>query len=606
MNSHSGNVKSRKRRSHANHLNRLVKTKRFVGRAAVGLLGFIALLAGCQKTNKPALREFALSGIIRSQVKKPMEGVLVSAKRGTITITVVSDEHGRYAFPADRLSPGSYILTVRAEGYDLPSPSVPVKVTAQGTTRDLQLVKLGKAQEAQQLQSAEWLMSITGTAAQKMKLSRCAYCHNLTVAMQSSYNPAGFATTILRMRHWAQSSSLSHPIPVPYPAYPRPGDAAFAKYLSTLNLSSGRTTWNFDFKTFPRPTGTATKVIYTEYDLPRPDAEPHDAVMGPDGMIYYIDFAQPIVGRLDPSTGDTKEWRLPVFKAGFPPGSLGLAIDKYGNLWIARWFQAGVTKFDVKTGQVTDYPISKKYGNVHSRTGFDSVGPSGDVWFDDTHNRRIYILNPKTGKMITYPLYPGFTWNWATDGSSQGNGKNHSPYGVVAGPDGMGYWADLGNRYIGTMDPKTGKTTLYPTPTPASGPRRLHIYPGPAGADVIWVAENDADKVAAFNTVTHEFKEWDDTLAWDEPYDAARDRYGYVWTGGALSDYATRLNPRTGQMVHYLLPTCCGVNIRHVGVDNLTNPPSMLFGENHQAKIILVQPLDEQPIPRGGKDDWTW
>ena len=35
-----------------------------------------------------------------------MEGVLVNAKRGTVTITVVSDAQGRYSFPAGKLSPG--------------------------------------------------------------------------------------------------------------------------------------------------------------------------------------------------------------------------------------------------------------------------------------------------------------------------------------------------------------------------------------------------------------------------------------------------------------------------------------------------------------------
>ena len=37
-----------------------------------------------------------------------MEGVLVSAQRdaSTITITGVSDTHGRYAFPENRLEPG--------------------------------------------------------------------------------------------------------------------------------------------------------------------------------------------------------------------------------------------------------------------------------------------------------------------------------------------------------------------------------------------------------------------------------------------------------------------------------------------------------------------
>ena len=39
-----------------------------------------------------------------------MEGVVVSAKKdgSTITISVVTDAQGRYAFPADRLEPGKY------------------------------------------------------------------------------------------------------------------------------------------------------------------------------------------------------------------------------------------------------------------------------------------------------------------------------------------------------------------------------------------------------------------------------------------------------------------------------------------------------------------
>ena len=50
-----------------------------------------------------------------------MEGVLVSAKRegSNKTITVVSDAKGRYAFPASRLEPGKYAVTIRAVGYDL-------------------------------------------------------------------------------------------------------------------------------------------------------------------------------------------------------------------------------------------------------------------------------------------------------------------------------------------------------------------------------------------------------------------------------------------------------------------------------------------------------
>src|SRR5688572_32830413 len=73
----------------------------------------------------------ALSGVVSSQKEGRMEGVLVSAKResSNITVTVVSDSQGRYAFPGDRLPAGNYRIKTRAVGYDLNDPGV-VKVDA--------------------------------------------------------------------------------------------------------------------------------------------------------------------------------------------------------------------------------------------------------------------------------------------------------------------------------------------------------------------------------------------------------------------------------------------------------------------------------------------
>lgn len=162
-------------------------------------------------------------------------------------------------------------------------------------------------------------------------------------------------------------------------------------------------------------------------------------------------------------------------------------------------------------------------------------------------------------------------------------------YGVAVSSKGMGYWGDLANTNIGEMDPATGETKLYPTPTPNSGPRRMHIDAN----DVIWFAENNesARKIAMFDTKTKQFKEWTPPNEYDDPYDVASDKAGYVWGGGEETDYVTRLNPKTGVLVDYLLPTP-NVNIRRVDVDNRTSPPSMMLGENHQAKIVLIQPLE--------------
>ena len=533
-----------------------------------------------------------LAGVVTSESNGPMEGVLVKAKQmgGNITVTVVTDDHGRYVFPAGRLAPGRYSLTIRAIGYDLANSATSVTVGKKTTNADLKLSKVDALATAAQLQPAEWLMSIPGMPSQKNAIYGCAgTCHNLNLPLKSTYDPSGWMTTLVRMRNWEPASNVDNPILLPYHSGQRPEDEKFAQYLASINLSS-RTTLDFEWKTYPRPTGKASRVFITEYDLPRLNAEPHDVVMDSEGMIWYIDFAEAFLGRLDPHTGKTKEWTLTEFKPGFAPGSLGLALDQQENLWIARSFQGGIAKFDRKTEKITNYSIPAENNNVHSRTSFIAVGPDGKVWFDDTFNRRMYIVNPTTGQMKGYSLYPGFKWDLENDpGASQGNGENHFPYGVAVSSTGIGYWADLGNRNIGELDPETGKTTLYPTPTPASAPRRMNM----GAEDQLWFAENNLSsrKIAMFDTKTKQFKEWTDPLVWDTPYDVVCDKAGYAWTGGIPTDYVSRLNPKTGEIVQYLLPSLA-VNIRRVSVDNFTSPPSMLIGENHQAKIALIQPLE--------------
>ena len=62
-----------------------------------------------------------------------MEGVLVSAKKAgsTMTVTVVSDEHGQYRFPSSKLPPGQYALAHSGRGIRSGQPST-IEVGASG------------------------------------------------------------------------------------------------------------------------------------------------------------------------------------------------------------------------------------------------------------------------------------------------------------------------------------------------------------------------------------------------------------------------------------------------------------------------------------------
>src|SRR5712691_10302926 len=63
----------------------------------------------------------ALTGQVSSAEEGAMEGVVVSAKRdgSTISVSVVTDAGGRFAFPAARLEPGHYTLKARAAGFEI-------------------------------------------------------------------------------------------------------------------------------------------------------------------------------------------------------------------------------------------------------------------------------------------------------------------------------------------------------------------------------------------------------------------------------------------------------------------------------------------------------
>jgi len=50
------------------------------------------------------------------------------------------------------------------------------------------------------------------------------------------------------------------------------------------------------------------------------------------------------------------------------------------------------------------------------------------------------------------------------------------------------------------------------------------------------------------------------------------------------------LNPKSGEIVEYLLPRF--TNVHRVFVDNSTTPPTFWVGNNHDASIVKLEPLE--------------
>src|SRR4029079_9061462 len=47
-----------------------------------------------------------------------------------------------------------------------------------------------------------------------------------------------------------------------------------------------------------------------EYDVPTPNSRPHDPALAPDGSLWYTGQVANKLGRLDPKTGQIKEYAL--------------------------------------------------------------------------------------------------------------------------------------------------------------------------------------------------------------------------------------------------------------------------------------------------------
>jgi streptogramin lyase len=539
------------------------------------LVAASVLLIACGLSS--AGRAQTLSGSVGSVEEGAMEGVLVSAQQAgsPITVTVVSDEHGRFRFPAGRLSSGRYTLRIRAVGYDLDGPQA---VELGASPADVAVKLRRTADLAAQLTNTEWFMSMPGTPEQKRPLLECMSCHTFERIVRSTYSAEAFFPVLKRMAQYANNTTQAR-------VQSRVAERdvrddlvrKLAAYLATVNLGSAPV-WDYELQTLPRPKGRATHVVITEYDLPRQTIAPHDVRTDAQGHVWYSNFVENFLGELDPKTGANRDWPIPVLKPGSPTGTLDLEADADGNLWLAMMFQAALAKFDLHTKTFRIYPVQNEFNDNAMQLSMvmpRAAGVDGTIWTNDVARQSIMRLDQKTGlyeRIDPFKLLP--------------KGHMHSPYGMAADAGNNLYFMDFGDENVGRVDAKSGESTIYPTPTPKSRPRRTMLD----DRGRLWFAEFAADKLAMFDTKTESFKEWTVPTPHTYPYDVFMDKNGELWSGGMASDRVLRFDPQSGRSVEYLLPR--STNIRRVFVDNSTDPVTFWAGNNHGAEILQIQPLD--------------
>ena len=577
-----------------------MQRKNIVKRIALCCVAVAALVGtGMGPTVAGAQSETALTGVVSSAEEGMMEGVVVTARRddANFDVSVVSDAQGRYSFPRSHVEPGTYAVKMRAVGYDLMDPG-PVEVSAgQSATLDLALEKTKDI--TRQLTSAEWLMNLPGTDEQKNMVQRqmasCTYCHNLEVIVKSRHTAEEFVPVITRMQRY-------YPDGTTYGIYERRGRSQFAgaheqeaaeandswgfwpnvkktdlaAYLATINRSGGRNLPT-EYETLPRPTGKATRVIITQYDMPRRDTVPHDSDVDSQGRIWYTDQSRPFLGVLDPKTATFTEYPMPESTRYPFTGGSDVQVDQDDNVWHALIHDdvdnhfGLLHKFDTKTKQYTPSKIP-----TDAFYQFLAMGPDGKIWggFGE-----FYRVDPKTLEM-------DWRFNWMES-------PDRPPEAFAAGyelgvdHEGNPWLLGYGASGLVKVDVETKEISFFPTPTPNSGPRR-GVFDTQGR---FWFGEYTGDKMGMFDPTTETITEYDPGIKWFSPYTASNpDKDGRVYAPSNMSDRVMRVDSTTGEIVVYLMPTQ-DFDTKVMRIDPVSES-ALLFANKRNARIVKVEPLD--------------
>ncbi len=165
------------------------------------------------------------------------------------------------------------------------------------------------------------------------------------------------------------------------------------------------------------------------WPVPTPGSRPHDPLATRDGALWWTGQLSNRLGKLDPKTGEMKEFTLKSRHTG----PHGLTEDKQGNIWFTGNNTALIGKFDPKTGATTEYPLPDPAAKDPHTLIFDNTGI---LWFTVQQANMLGRLDPATGaiKLVTSPT------------------PKSRPYGMALNSKNVVFFVDFGVNKIGSID----------------------------------------------------------------------------------------------------------------------------------------------------------
>ena len=316
-----------------------------------------------------------------------------------------------------------------------------------------------------------------------------------------------------------------------------------------------------DARCAPKLVPGGVQIAFKEWQVPTLGQRSRDPVQAKDGSIWWAGQWGNLVGRINPATGEMKEYPLP---AGSMPHTV--TLDDSGNVWYTENKNGTVGKLDPRTGKIAVFEMPDPAARDPHTAVFDR---KGILWFTLQHSNMVGRLDPATGDIKLV--------NMKTPASR--------PYGIKIDDEGVPWVACNGSNCLVKVDPATMVLEEITLPIPETTVRRLDI----ASDGMIWYVNSSQGRLGRYDRITGEIKEWPSPSgSKSHPY-AIAIVDGFVWynESGKRPDALVRFDPETETFQSWPIPSgnvSAGI-VRHMLP---TREGGLLIHQSSTNRIILV------------------
>jgi virginiamycin B lyase len=318
-------------------------------------------------------------------------------------------------------------------------------------------------------------------------------------------------------------------------------------------------------KRAPKLVAGSERIAFKEWRTPTPGARSRDPIQAADGTIWYAGQWSNQIGRIDPATGEIKEYALP---ANALPHTV--TLDAKGNVWYTGNANATIGYLEPRTGKIAEFKMPDPEAKDPHTAVFDA---KEILWFTMQVANRVGRLDPATGDVRIVAM----------------KAPNSRPYGIKISPvDGAPWFACNGRPCIVRIDPATMELREVKLPGANTTVRRLDFDRD----GTIWYVNSGEGRIGRYSPKSGEIREWPSPSGpKSHPY-AIAIVDGIVWynESGQRPDTLVRFDPATEKFQSWPIPSggvYSGI-VRHMSV---TREGNHLIHQSATNRIILATPV---------------